>query len=68
MYIIKPHFDYCPIQETEYFVNVRYKICDVNTYKKVSMECVYQEFYKNICPERNNCPIYNSADTIVVNK
>lgn len=31
MYIIKPHFDYCPIQKTEYFVNVRYKISDVNT-------------------------------------
>ena len=40
MYIIKPHFDYCPIQKTEYFVNVKYKISDVNTYKKVSMECV----------------------------
>ena len=31
MYIIKPHFDYCPIQKTEYFVNVKYKISDVNT-------------------------------------
>ena len=31
MYIIKPYFDYCPIQKTEYFVNVRYKISDVNT-------------------------------------
>ena len=68
MYIIKPHFDYCPIQKTEYFVNVKYKISDVNTYKKVSMECVYQEFYKQTCPERNNCPIYTSADGIVVNK
>ena len=68
MYIIKPYFDYCPIQKTEYFVNVRYKISDVNTYKKVSMECVYQEFYKQHCPKRNNCPIYKSADVIVVNK
>ena len=68
MYIIKPHFDYCPIQKTEYFVNVRYKISDVNTYKKVSMECVYQEFYKQYCPKRNNCPIYKSADVILVNK
>ena len=59
MYIIKPHFDYCPIQKTEYFVNVKYKISDVNT---------YQEFYKQNCPERNNCPIYKSADVIVVNK
>ena len=31
MYIIKPHFDYCPIQKTEYFVNVKSKISDVNT-------------------------------------
>ena len=67
-YIIKPHFDYCPIQKTEYFVNVRYKISDVNTYKKVSMECVYQEFYKQNFPKRNNCPIYKSADVILVNK
>ena len=52
MYIIKPHFDYCPIQKTEYFVNVKYKISDVNTYKKVSMECVYQEIGRASCRER----------------
>ena len=24
MYIIKPHFDYCPIQKTHYFISNQY--------------------------------------------
>ncbi len=37
---------------------------DCIKYKK----CVYQEFYKQNFPKRNNCPIYKSTDVILVNK
>lgn len=68
MYIIKPYFDFCPIQNTNYFVNVRYKLCDINTYKKDSMECVYQDFYKQVCSKIDECPIFKHAETFVKNQ
>ena len=65
MYIIKPYFDFCPIQNTNYFVNFKYKLCDINTYKKDSMECVYQEFYNQVCSESDKCPIFQHAEAFV---
>ena len=54
-------FGYCPVQDTTYFVNIGYKLKDINYYVKVKSECSYVSYYHNACPYKNDCPIEKSA-------
>ena len=65
MSIVKTHFGYCPTQNTSYFAEIKYKLSDINTYKKPSLMCVYQEFYKKDCPLGLECPIFADAPEII---
>ena len=34
-------YGYCPLKGSEYFVSVKYKLFDINRYKKSNFECIY---------------------------
>lgn len=38
-------FGYCPVQDTTYFVNIGYKLKEINYYVKVKSECSYVSYY-----------------------
>ena len=43
-------FGYCPVQDTTYFVNIGYKLKEINYYVKVKSECSYVSYYHNASP------------------
>ena len=61
-------FGYCPVQDTTYFVNIGYKLKEINYYVKVKSECSYVSYYHNACPYKNDCPIEKSAPMYIIIK
>ena len=47
-------FGYCPVQDTTYFVNIGYKLKEINYYVKVKSECSYVSYYHNAWLNRSS--------------
>lgn len=54
-------YGYCPLKGSEYFVSVKYKLFDINRYKKRNFECAYMTYYEKYCPYKKECPIERTA-------